>query len=69
MENRHERVLHRRAVRVCIHQVGHVVPPFAHDGKVRQRVHGVARLTLERGKQVPAGLVEENPVIADPGVA
>src|SRR5476651_336535 len=68
MEDWHKRGLHRRAIRVCFHQVGHAVPPFAHDGQIGQGVHGVVALTLERSEQVPGGVVEENPVIADSGV-
>lgn len=61
--------MQRRAVGRGLHDVGHVIPPFAHNGELRKLLHGVARAALEHGEEMVGAFVEENPVVADAGFA
>ena len=60
MKHLFERLLKRRVVRGGMHDVGHVIPPFAHDFEFGKRVHRAMRGAREhREKMIGAGIEED----------
>lgn len=51
-----------------VHDVGHMVPPFADDGVLRQRIRGVAVGEFLHGEQGQGFRIEEDRVVGNPGL-
>jgi len=64
MKHRLQRLLQRRVVRGGLHDVGHVIPPFAYDIELRQMVHLMIAGARQDGKEVMGVRVEEDGVVA-----
>ena len=68
MKDRLERLLKRRMVRGRLHDVSHVIPPFAHHLELRQRIHGVICSARQNGEKMVRACVEEDPIVTHAGV-
>src|SRR5690349_5185507 len=63
-----ERLLERRMVGRRLHDVGHVIPPFAHDGEFGQALHRMVVRARQYREQMMRVVVEKDAVIAHAGV-
>src|SRR6516165_796817 len=58
-----ERLLKRRMVGGRVHDVCHVIPPFAHHGEFGQAFHGMVGRARQYREQMLRALVEKDAVI------
>src|SRR6202008_2233016 len=59
-----QRLLERRIVGRRLHDVGRVIPPFAHRGELGQALHRMIGVARQYCEQMVRVFVEKNPVIA-----
>lgn len=68
-KDRNERDTDGRMVSIAWHDIGHVFPPFLHDGKRWQRVHGVVFVVVHDGEEGRCLRVKKYAVVVDPSLA
>src|SRR5260221_13877999 len=67
MEDRAQGCHNRRLIRLHQHEIGHIGPPFPHQGMLRQIRHPVIPAAPQHREEGVAGFIEIDRIIADAG--
>ena len=66
LENPLQGLHHRRIIRIHLHDIRHVIPPFAHDGQARKQVYGMINPALLVSKKMPGAGLQKDLLIQNP---